>query len=277
MNGSQATNTLRLGRLVKEYKASAAGIGRIIFVALVCVAIAALFFFGALSEAWAREWGGVVGLSIIGSIFLLPVVVAIYTLFRGRGARLSLYENGLFFRRSGKESTTTWDEIDSYSQEMACRIVKKDGEVIEFGQGIKGVDEVAQRMQDETLKLMLPKVMAAIRNGSRVEFKGWKPAEKIPLGKGLSNYMEAHSGFTVDAGGITENDGGHHILWKDLTDFGIIEETSGPRLKIPIRLLHVAGAQQSFRTRYGLLGNAHVLLALCAQMVSLDQPGRDLS
>jgi hypothetical protein len=277
MNGNQATNTLRLGRLVREYKASAAGIGRIIFVALVCVAIAALFFFGALSEAWSREWGGVVALSIIGLVFLLPVLLAVYVLFRGRGACLSLYENGLFFSRGGKESTTTWDEIDSYMQEMACRIVKKDGEVIEFGQGIRGADEVAQTIQDETLKLMLPKVMAAIRNGSRVEFKGWKPAEKIPLGRGLSNYMEAHSGFTVDADGITENDGGNHILWKDLTDFGITEETRGPRIKIPIRLLHIAGAKQSFRTRYGLLGNAHVLLALCAQMVSLNQPGSELS
>lgn len=277
MNGNQATNTLRLGRLVREYKASAAGIGRIIFVALVCVAIAALFFFGALSEAWSREWGGVVALSIIGLVFLLPVLLAVYVLFRGRGACLSLYENGLFFSRGGKESTTTWDEIDSYMQEMACRIVKKDGEVIEFGQGIRGADEVAQTIQDETLKLMLPKVMAGIRTGSRVEFKGWKPAETIPLGRGLSNYMEAHSGFTVDADGITENDSGQHILWKDLTDFGITEETRGPRIKIPIRLLHIAGAKQSFRTRYGLLGNAHVLLALCAQMVSLNQPGSELS
>jgi hypothetical protein len=268
MNGNQPTNTLRLGRLVKEYKSSAASIGRVIGVALVCVTVASLFFFGALSEAWSREWGGVAALSIIGSIFLLPVLVAIYVLFRGRGARLSLYENGLFLCRGGTESTTTWDEIDSYMQEMACRIVKRDGEVIEFGQGIKGIDEVAQKIQDETLKLMLPKVMATIRNGSSVEFKGWKPAEKIPLGKGLSNYMEARSGFTVDAEGITDTDSGNRILWKDLTDFGIANETKGPRIKIPIRLLQIADAKQSFRTRYGLLGNAHVLLALCAEMAN---------
>jgi hypothetical protein len=242
-------------------------------VALACAGIATLFFLGAVSEARSNEWGGVVALSIIGSIFLLPVLVAIYTFLRGRGACLSLYENGLFFRRGGKESSTTWDEIDSYMQEMACRIVKKDGEVIEFGQGVKGADEIAQKIQEESLKLMLPRVKAAIKNGSSVEFKGWQPAKKLPLGKGLSNYMEASSGFTVDASGITENDSGNRILWKDLTDFGVTEETRGPRIKIPVRLLHLADANQSFRTRYGLLSNAHVLLALCAEMANLNQAG----
>lgn len=266
MKTNQSTSTLRLGSLLKEYQAFAGSVVKIGCLALASAGIASLFFLGVVSEAQSREWGGVVALSIIGSLFLLPVVVAIYALFRGRGACLRLYENGLFFRRGGKESTTTWDEIDSYMQETACRIVKQDGEVIEFGQGLKDADEIAQKIQDESLKLMLPRVKAAIRNGSSVEFKGWQPANKIPLGKGLSNYMEAHSGFTVDANGITENDGGSRIAWKDVTDFGITEETRGPRMKLPIRLLHIADATQIFRTRYGLLGNAHVLLALCAEM-----------
>ena len=261
-------NTLRLGRLVREYKASGKSLATVVIVASVSAGVATLFFIGVASEASASEWGGVAALSIIGSIFLLPVVVAIYVLFRGRGARLILYENGLFFRRGGKESTTAWDEIESYTQEGGCRIVKKGGEVIEFGQGINGADEVARTIQDETMKLMLPKVMAAIRNGTRVEFNGWKPAEKIPFGKVLSNYMEAHSGFIADAHGVTENDGGRQILWRDLKDFGMTVEARGPRIKIPICVLHMADQNQSFRTRYGLLSNAHVLLALCAQMAN---------
>ena len=50
-------------------------------------------------------------------------------------------------------------------QETACRITKKDDEVIEFGFNIKGADEVAQRIQDETLKRMLPQVKATINWG----------------------------------------------------------------------------------------------------------------
>lgn len=266
MTEKQATNTLALGNFIKEYKGSGSSRARILVVSLVCVLISSIFFLGAVSEAGSKEWGGVVALSIIGSIFLLPLLVAIYVLFHGRGASLRLYEHGLSFRRGGKESVTRWDEIESYMQETACRINKKDGEVIEFGQGLTEADEIAQRIQEETLKLMLPQVKLAMRNGSSVEFKGWKPADKIPLGKGLSNYMEAHSGFTADANGITEIDGGARILWQDITDFGISEETRGPRIQLPVNVLYITDAHQTFRTRYGLLRNAHVLLALCAEM-----------
>jgi Family of unknown function (DUF6585) len=269
MTQNHAMNTVRLGGLVKEYKSSSASRAKLIVVSLVCILISSIFFLGAVSERSAREWGGVVALSIIGSLFLLPLFAAIYVSIRGRGASLSLYEHGLSFRRGGKESTAAWDEIDSYMQESACRINTKDGEVIEFGQGLTDADEIAQKIQEETLKLMLPQVQLAIRNGSTVAFKGWKPADKIPLGllgNGLSNYMEAHSGFTVDQNGVTEIDGGGRIHWKDMTGFGISAETRGPRIQIPVNILYLADANHSFRTRYGLLPNAHVLLALCAEM-----------
>lgn len=266
MNGNQSTDTLRLGTFLKEYKGSAGGVAKLIIIAAVCLCIASLFFVGAVSEAQSHEFGGLVALSILGLLFLAISIFAIYMLFHSRGACLRLYENGFSFRRAGKESTTTWDEIDSYMQEMACRIVKKDGEVIEFGSGLKGADEVAEKIQTETLKIMLPRLRTAISSGARVEFKGWRPADNIPLGKGLSNYMEAGSGFSVDTNGITETDTGNRIAWKDIQDFGISEETQGPRLKIPIQVLYIADTNQQFRTRYGLLANAHVLLTLCGDL-----------
>jgi hypothetical protein len=36
--------------------------------------------------------------------------------------------------------------------------------------------------------------------------------------------------------------------------------------RTPIDLFYIADANQSFRTRLGLLSNAHVLLALCNEM-----------
>lgn len=266
MNGSQS-NTLRLGRFLKEYKSAAGGVAKLIIIALIFAGIAALFFVGAISEAQSKAFGGMVALSIIGLVFVAVAFFSIYTLFRGRGACLRLHENGFIFRRAGKESTCAWDEIESYMQEMACRIVKKDGEVIEFGSGLNEADEIAQKIQDETLQIMLPQVKGAIANGSQVEFKGWKPADKVPLGKGLSNYMEAHSGFSADAAGIAEIDTGKRMSWNEITDCGISEETRGPRLQIPVSILYIADANQQFRTRYGLLANAHVLLMLCRDMV----------
>src|ERR1700694_2567407 len=101
MTEKQVTNNLRLGNFIKEYKSSGASRARLIVVSLVCVLISSIFFLGALSEAEHKEWGGMVALSIIGSIFLLPLLAAIYVSIRGRGASLSLYEHGLSFRRGG--------------------------------------------------------------------------------------------------------------------------------------------------------------------------------
>src|SRR5260370_3320605 len=138
-----------------------------------------------------------------------------------RGSSVSLYENGLIYRRAGKEFVTTWDEIASYMQETACRITKKDGEVIEFGVDILGADEVAQRIQDETMKRMLPHVKAAILQGSRVQFKGLRPGEKIQLGKKLDQFTAASSSFTIDTHMITANAARHLNARKDVTDISI--------------------------------------------------------
>jgi hypothetical protein len=274
MNNDLPTNTLRLGRLVKDYKRSAANVAKVVIVSLISAAVAALFFAGSVSNAMSGNIAGTIGLSIFGLLFLLPGLLGAYMLLRGRGASLSLFENGLIYRRGGKELSTAWDEIDSYIQETACRITKKNGEVIEFGLNIKDANEVAQKIQDETLKIMLPQVTTAIRNGSSVQFKGLKPAEKAPLGKALDNFMRAHSGFTVDARGITENDEGKRIEWSDVTDCGIGTEQMGSasRSRNMIDVFFVQDANSIFRTRYGLLENAHVLLALCGEMAAC-KPG----
>src|ERR1700730_10244847 len=118
---------------------------------------------------------------------------------------------------------------------------------------------------------MLPQVKAAILNGSSVQFKGLKPAGKAPLGKALDNFMRAFSGFTVDAQGISENDEGKRIEWSAVTDFGIGTEQMGSarRERNMIDVFFVQDANTMFGTRYGLLENAHVLLALCGEMATL--------
>jgi hypothetical protein len=241
-----------------------------VILALICGGIALIFFTAAILDT-QNGLAGEIGFSAIGTLFSLPVIVGVYTLLKSRGALVSLYENGLVYRRAEKELVTTWDEIDSYMQETACRITKKDGEIIEFGLNIKGADEVAQGIQDETLKRMLPQVKATILQGSSVQFKGLRPGEKIRFGKTLDEFAAASSGFTVDADAITANDGGNRIAWKDVTDFGIAEEViaRGRMGKHTVNVFFIQDGRTGLRTRFGLLENAHVLLALCGEMVSL--------
>lgn len=143
--------------------------------------------------------------------------------------------------------------------------------MIEFGLNIKDADEVALRIQEETLKRMLPQMKAAILKGASVQFKGLKPAEKIPLGKAFDKFIRAFSGFSIDAEGIVEINGGTRIAWKDVTEFGIAEEQIGTRNRArnKIDVLFIKDENTTLRTRLGLLENAHVLLAICDEMVSL--------
>jgi len=260
-----------LGRLIKEHKKSAANVVKVVIVSLISITVASFFFLGAFSRSMSDNLAGKIVLSIVGLMFLLPALFGMYMLIRGRGACLSLYENGLIYRQGGKESTTTWDEVESYIQETACRVTKKDGAVIEFGLNIKDADEVALRIQEETSKRMLPQMKAAILKGATVQFKGLKPAERIPLGKALDKFILAFSGFTVDAEGISEIDGGNRIAWKDVTEFGVGEEQIGTqnRARNKIDVLFIQDGKTTIRTRLGLLENAHILLAICDEMVSL--------
>src|SRR5260370_30651447 len=102
---------------------------------------------------------------------------------------------------------------------------------------------------------MLPKVKAAILQGSRVQFKGLRPGEKLPLGKTLDQFAAASSGFTVDADGITANDGGNRIAWKDVTGFGITEEViaRGRMDKHSVNVVFIQDGRTGLPTRLGFV------------------------
>jgi hypothetical protein len=211
--------------------------------------------------------GHKIGLSVPGALFLLPPLAGAYVMLRGRRASIAVYEHGLIYQRGNSELATKWDDIDSYLQETAVQITKKNGEVIEFGLNIEGATEVAAKIEAETLRVMLPKVKAAIAHGSRVQFAGMKLAENLPLGNAFDNFIRASSGFTVDQNCITENESRDQIAWKDVTSFGIGEQQMGMGAgRTPIDVFVVQSAQKSFETRLGLLRNAHVLAALCEEM-----------
>jgi hypothetical protein len=267
MTDARADSTLRLGAMLKEYRPAAGAVRKVLWIALFCVCISAVIVCGVVSEAQSREWGGVVALSVIALVFLSPAMLGGYVLFQGRGARVAVHERGFTFHRGSKDSSVLWSEIESYIVATAARVVTKSGEVVELGGGIEGIDEIAQTIWDQTLKLMLPQLKAVLMSGSNAEFKGWKLG-----GKFLASYMGARSGFTVDALGITEKDTGRRILWSAVTGYEVAEETLGTS-QMPIRVFRITDLTQTFATRADLLSNAHVLLALCQELTTPNATG----
>ncbi|MDX6711451.1 MAG: hypothetical protein QOH96_2467 [Blastocatellia bacterium] len=268
MNPTQSTNLIALGRLVKEYKRSTASVVTLVVVALLLFAFAAFLIVAAIfstQDSISTRHSA----AILGGIFLLPVIVCLLFLLKGR-ASLSLYENGIVYHRKGKDSITTWDDVEVYAEGVAGRIQKKNGEQFDIGRGLKDEDEFFEKIQEQTLIRLGPRVKAAIFKGETVTFKGLQPSENRFLKSMNQKMMRAFLGFTVDTNGITALDNGRRIAWKDVTECGINQQHLG---RMPINLFYIADRDISLQTNIGLLCNAHVLLDLCSDMVRLNQPG----
>ncbi len=271
MSDLSAASRPGLGNLVKDYRLSRARVREIFVIMLISGAVAACFFLTAIFSNDVSPDGlrTRIGITLPGLLFTLPVAFGIRQLIRVGGSSLSLYEEGLVYRRRGKVTAATWDEIESYIQDAACRITKRDGTVIEFGSNIEGLAEVMDEIQAQTLRRMLPRARAAIRAGGTVEFSGLK----LPGGKGLNQFAYAASGYALDEQGISTLDGGppgdpsqaggKRIAWGDVTDYGIRQEKMG---RVPVDVFFIRSEKEQLRARLGLLSNAHVLLALCEEL-----------
>ena len=255
-----------LGKLVKDYRLSWVRVRQILGV----MALSALTASACLLPAIfvANETLGIrIGVAIVGLFVASPVFVGIFQLVRLSGSSLSLYENGLIYRRRGRQFTAAWDEIESVAQEGACRIATKSGAVIEFGPSVEAVGEAAQVIQEQTLQRLLPQARAAVQRGESVRFPGLKPFGPRRRAQALNAFAFASSGFSVDAQGITEIDTGKRIAWPEVQAFGVGQERMG---RASVDVFRVEGSHDRFRTRLGLLSNAHVLLALCAGLTGLQ-------
>jgi hypothetical protein len=255
------THPIVPGKLVRKYGLSGARLRQIIFLSGLSLAMASVCWLPAIFEA-NESLGNRIGVSAIGLFMSLPFFFGIYRLTRLGGVSLQQFEGGLVYRQRGRITATTWDEIDSY-QDLG-RIIKSDGQVIEFS-AIENIEEAADAICAETLQRMLPKAKAAINDGLSVLFKGEKP-----IGKALNQYASISSGFSVDAQGITWLDGGSKIAWGAVTDYGLGQAAMG---RLEVDVFFVTDGQARYQTRYELLHNAHVLMAICDELTGLDPQG----
>jgi hypothetical protein len=256
-----------LGKLVKECRLSPKKARQILFLTSASAAMALVCWLPAIFETNETPTTRI-GISILGLFIASPMFVGLNQLYRLAGVSLSLYQNGLVYRRRGRTYSTTWDEIDGYILENACRITRKDGVEIEFGLSMEGgIEDVIHQIQKQTAQRRLPQIKAAIQAGASVEFKGLKPFGRTWPVKGLNHFAYAFTGFSVDLTGITGLESGVRIAWQDVKAFGTSQESMG---RMPVEVFFIADNSTRLQTRLGLLSNAPVLLTLCTEMTGLQ-------
>ena len=257
--------------LLKEYKLSLARVRQIVLVICLSAGMSLVCWLPAIFET-NETLSTRIGISMLGLFVALPVFFGIYQLFRLGGVSLSLYENGLIYhRRGGQEFNTSWEDIEAYIEaDGGCRITKRDGQMVEFGASLEDVVEVIQAVHDQTLSRMLPLAKASLHSGGSLQFAGLKPFGKGGPGKGMNNFAFANAGYRVDAGGITGLDDGARIAWNAVKGYGIRTQSMG---RVPVDVFFIEDGQTRFQTRLGLLSNAHLLLALCAELTGFEPEG----
>lgn len=228
-----------LGKPVAEFKRSRASFTKVLVVSLICLLISAFIFSGAFAKNAGLDQKIV--LSILALVFMIPPVFGFYMLFTRRGSSVTLHENGLVYRMGSKVFATTWDDVASVTQTTASRIEKKNGEAFDLGQNVEGYAEIELKLREETLSRMLPQAKSEIERGRTVSFPG----------------------FILDSRGIQLEKDGTKLAWPQVEDFGVRQ---GEGNLARFEYFYIQGPEHEFEVNYGVLPNAHLLLALCEGM-----------
>jgi hypothetical protein len=126
---------------------------------------------------WRGLAAGALGLTLAGGI-----VAWVQQAYRNRGTRILLYPHGIVrFQRDGVE-TLRWTEIATVVQAMNTgsreqslvprnkfTVYRNDGSNVELMQ-IPKIRELGERIQQETLKYLLPPALQAYQAGKEVSF-----------------------------------------------------------------------------------------------------------
>jgi hypothetical protein len=260
------TDPPNLGRLVQTYHLSKARAAQLSLISAFSLGMSLVCLLPVLFET-NETLVTRIALTILGLFVLTPFIFGVYQLIRLASVSLSLYESGLVFRRLGRASLTSWDEVVSFIYSTAIRLEKPGGEVIEFGSSVQRLDEIASTISKQTLQCMLPKARATIAAGGSVQFSGLSLLKGGPAGKAMSQFAHAASGYKLDSRGITQLETGACIPWQAVLQYGIAMGRMG---RAPIEQFVVRSNQEAFETRLSLLKNSHLLLALCEEMTGIQ-------
>lgn len=170
-----------LGQPVVSFKS-----GALLFVLYLCLGILALLlaaaamvlFFASLEKGQPRGKGIVIVLAMGGA-----GIAAISKAVRMRGLQVFVCENGLARVQRNIVETMRWDDINKVvrrtnpnPKELAIRnpfqvvLQARDGREWIFDEGVSGMSELRERIEEQTLKVMLPPAVEALQNGAVIGF-----------------------------------------------------------------------------------------------------------
>lgn len=234
------------GKLISEHQENTTATGSTLLVGLLCFGLTVamtVFFFGEKGISFNRVIFGVGALaSFLGGIG------CILSVFKNRGGRVVLYENGLIVEKGGKKHTAIWDEIavvkesiekmylkGSYIYDRYLYMIQKqNGETFELSNMISNIDQIGQVIKTKTLENLYPQAIEKINNGEKVLFDSlsidkdglggipWTELSTLKLKDGIIEVIDKN-GKSVVKGSYAATPNAH-LLVKLLKEHLLFEE-----------------------------------------------------
>jgi len=245
-----------LGKCLAEYKTSAAGFAKVVAIMFGSLGVATMLFALAINGG-PHDVGGRVVCAFLGSLFLVPALLCVYGLTRGRNNALRFHERGITIHKAGHDTAILWDDVASYTDGSFLTIETNDEVAIDFGlDGLGARDEILATVREEVVvRRAVPRLRKAIREGTPAEFNG----------------------ATLDARGITLTDSSRKLPWEDVIECGSI--TTFPRAgkyTTQTTTVFFKSATERLELVDNEASDRDALVALCNEMISAS-PGRQAS
>lgn len=243
------TNDNSLGELRGEFSTNQISRYVMFLIGLACVAIGLYFVIKPFFDT--KETVLLIVVPAIGFGVCALGAFILRKFWKTRGGRIELYENGLIANLSGKRHVTLWKEIASVKETVEAyyingvhtsdryvyTIEKTDGDSFSFDNIIFQTKRIGQQIKEKTFDLMHPQALRKLRRGEKIQF----------------------GSLSIDSNGLSENS--MRFLWSNL---------NAVKVKDGIIRVKDASGKIIFERPYAATPNAHVLLALLSEFISVE-------
>jgi hypothetical protein len=252
-----------LGQRVAEYKTSASGFVKLFAIMLACFVLACgLIFFSITTND--SNIGGRVVMFIFGLLFLLPGVLGVYGLMKGRKNAVRVHERGIVIHKLGVDNTILFDDVAAYSDGSFLVVATKSDESFDFGlDGLAAAPDLFSRLRDEVVvKRLVPNMRKTIEAGDTLEFDGGEIVE-------IAEPAEDVAGFVVDAKGVTlTDDSKRQLAWSEIVECGSTEKVSSVgKMMLTTTSVFLKTKTETIEAPVDPLSDREAMLVLCNEMI----------
>lgn len=240
-----------LGPELSEFKENTTATIATLVIGLACIALGLVML--KMTIFWDEDAGTFnrILFCVGGLASLVGGVACVISFWQNRGGRVCLHEHGVLVERRGERHTARWDEIAAVTEKVEkihmngqhiydrylYTIEKPGGETFALSNMVKGVSGIGSALKEKTFERLYKEAVASLERGEKVSFGSLK----------------------VDMNGLEAGAG--KFLW---TQLSAVKVKDG-QIEIKDR-----GGKAVIKTLYGLTPNAHVLLVLLHQHLTLE-------